>query len=95
MPYKKREVRGKLITKFHFEEVPGSKHEAVSFLFKGKKVATTRFSRKTKGSDIDDYLLKQMAIEIRVNTLNFFKGMIDCTNTKGDFLKRLQEGGFI
>lgn len=95
MPYQKRIIRNCLISKFGFEEVEGSRHEAVAFFYEGKKVATTRFSRKRKGNDIDNDLLGEMAKQIHVYTLNFFKGMVDCTQSRDAFIKRLKEGGFI
>jgi|GEM_PF-3627734 len=45
MPIEKRSLRQTLLTKFHFEEVPGSKHEAVALFIDDKKVATTRSNK--------------------------------------------------
>jgi hypothetical protein len=95
LSYSKREIRSTLISKFHFEEVDGSSHEAIAFFDNEKKVATTRFSRGRGGRDIGDALMFEIAKQIRVSTLNFFKRMIDCTRSHEDFIKRLKEGGYI
>jgi hypothetical protein len=66
MPMPSRDVRRMLMNKFDFEEVKGSKHDAVAFVFEGKKIATTRFSRAAR--DIGDSILKQMAKQVWART---------------------------
>ena len=94
MSMRKREIRRTLLRKFSFQEVPGSRHEAVAFYFGNEKIATTRFSRGS-GSDIGDDLLAVMAKEVRVCQLRFFREMIDCTRSYDDYVGRLREGGYI
>ena len=94
MPFPKREVKSQLLLKFEFVEVEGSNHEAVAFYYEGKKIATTRFSRGSN-QDIGDKLLKVMARQVRVETLNFFKKMIECTNSLEDYTERLRELSYI
>jgi hypothetical protein len=92
MPILKRDLRRCLIQKFGFEEVPGSRHEAVSLIVEGRKVATTRFSRS--GRDIDDSLLTLMARQIRVN-LSTLKQMHSCTVGLDEYLAHLERGGHL
>jgi hypothetical protein len=92
MPVKKRDLRQCLLQKFRFEEVPGSKHEAISLFVDNKKVATTRFSRCRK--DISDPLLMLIAREIWVQ-LGYLKEMYDCTKSRDDYLQYLQNSKHI
>ncbi|HNS45184.1 MAG TPA: hypothetical protein PKH37_08160 [Alphaproteobacteria bacterium] len=92
MPIKKHDLRQCLLQKFRFEEVPGSKHEAVSLFVDDKKVATTRFSRA--GKDISDQLLRLIAREIWVQ-LGYLKEMYDCTKSRDDYLQHLQNSEHI
>jgi len=94
MPISKARVRRQLLQKFGFEEVRGSRHEAIAFFYDGQKVATTRFSRGSR-REIDDDLLKVMAREVRVSNLSFFKGMIDCPKSLDDYIEKLKQGGYI
>ena len=94
MPLAKRKVKRQLLVELRFQEVQGSKHEAVAFFHGGHKVATTRFSRGS-GRELDDTLLKVMAREVRVFNLSFFKDMIDCPRTLDDYVKKLGEAGYL
>jgi hypothetical protein len=92
---KKRKIKRELMRKFRFEEVSRKRHQAVAFFYGGKKVATMGFSRSS-GTNIDDpALLGQMAREVRVGQLRFFKEMIDCTKSYEDYIDRLRQGGCI
>jgi hypothetical protein len=92
---KKRVMKQTLQGKFHYVEEPEAKHDRIAFYHNGKKVATTGFSRGA-GPDIGDpSLLAQMAKEVRVNQLSFFKRMIECTRSYDDYIKRLREGRYI
>lgn len=82
MPIPKDRLRTCLIGKFRFEEVPGSKHEALSLFVDGRKVATTRFSRSY--SEINDTILKMIAREIWVQ-LKYLKQMYECTKSRDDY----------
>ncbi|MBE3116480.1 hypothetical protein IMZ68_04680 [Candidatus Bathyarchaeota archaeon] len=94
MPLDKQLVRDTLLSKFKFEEVEGTKHGRIAFFYNNKKIATTGFSRGSR-KDLDDSLLGIMAKEILVLKLGFFKGMITCSNSRLDYLKVLNDGGFI
>jgi len=91
---KKQSLRNELKRKFDFQEVPGSKHEAIAFFYGGKKIATTRFSRGS-GKDLDNDILKLIAREVRVDKLSNLKEMIDCTKSQEDFLDILREKKFL
>ncbi len=88
MPIPKSKLRKCLIKKFGFEEVRGSKHEALALFIDGQKVATTRFSRSHK--EISDTILKMMAREIWVQ-LKYLKEMYSCTKNPDDYLTFLRE----
>lgn len=76
--------------KFGFEEVAGSKHEALSLIVGGRKVATTRFSRSWQ--DIDDSILRLIARELWV-TAKDLKQMCDCLISHEQYLQRLRNEG--
>jgi len=86
MPLTNKQVRQLLLQKFKFQAVEGTKHDAVAFSYGGKKVATTRFSRRS-GQEIGDTLLKLIAQQVQVDSLKFCKDMINCTNSYEDYLK--------
>lgn len=94
MALKRTEVEEKLLHKFGFEPVDGTRHDAVAFFYDGRKIATTRFSRGMKG-DVSPDILKAMAEEVRVVTLSYFKEMITCTKSKDDYIRFLREQGWI
>lgn len=99
MPYRKDNIISVLENKFGFSKVRNSgrnKHDRYAFYHDGKKIATTGFSRGArKNSNIDPALLTMMAREIRVQTLGFFRGMIDCPISLEEYLERLRNQGFI
>ena len=92
MPKAKRDLRRCLIQKFGFSEVAGSRHDAVSLMVDGKKVATTRFSRSVQ--EIDDIVLGLIARELWVN-LNALKRMCECTISRDDYLQMLRRAGHL
>jgi len=94
MPLERKLVREKLLEKFNFELIPGSKHERLAFYFNGIMVANTAFSRNT-GKDMSDDLLKCMADEVGVFKLGFFKNMIICKKNKEEYINELKSNGSI
>lgn len=92
MPISKRDLRRSLIKKFYFQEVPGSRHEAVALFVGDEKVATARFLRSH--TEISDNILTLIAREIWVN-LGYLKRMYDCTRSRQDYLDRLRETGHL
>lgn len=99
MPITREEIESQLSNKFHFQKVNGSgrnPHERWAFLYNGKKIATTGFSRACRNKDnIDDDLLLLMAREVRSQTLHNFKGMIICTISLDQYVEILREQRFI
>jgi len=92
MPIEKDALRSCLMRKFGFEEVEGSKHEAVALFIEGRKIATTRFSRSHR--NISDKILGLIAREIWVQS-GYFRQMYSCTKDPDDYLRHLQETGHI
>lgn len=90
MPIKKRDLRRCFLQKFGFEEVAGSRHEAVALIIGGRKVATTRFSRGHR--EIGDKVLTMIAREIGV-PLGYLKRMHDCTRDRSEYLSHLRNTG--
>jgi len=88
MAIPKDDLRRCLIGKFGFEEIEGTRHEAVSLIVDGRKVATTRFSRSHR--EIDDAILGLVAKELWV-TLGYLKRMYGCTRSREDYLKYLTD----
>ncbi|GEM_PF-3364209 len=92
MLIQKEDLRRCLISKFGFEEVAGSKHEAVLIFVGGRKVATTRFSRSQR--NIDDTIMKLIARQIWVQ-LGYLKQMYNCARFREDYLRHLVQNGHI
>lgn len=90
MPIKKLDLQRSLRQKFGFEEVAGTKHEAVALFIDDRKVATTRFSRGY--NEVGDRVIGFIARDLGVNT-GFLKGMHLCTNSAADYVRRLREAG--
>lgn len=95
MALDRADIEEKLLNKFGFETVPGSNHDAVAFFYENKKIATVRFSRGKKGSNIPDGILTMMSRQAQVNQLGYFKKMIQCTRSKDDYISLLKDRGFI
>ena len=87
MAIKKRDLYQCLLTKFGFEEVSGSRHEAVAIVVEGRKIATTRFSRA--GHEICNQILTMMARQLWVQ-LGFLKKMYGCSKDRDDYLDHLR-----
>jgi hypothetical protein len=92
MPITKRELQKSLSQKFGFQETPGSRHEALSLIIDGRKVATVRFSRSHR--DLSDRVLNLIARESWVN-LAYLKQMVGCTKSRAHYLTRLKEQGYL
>jgi hypothetical protein len=88
----KKKLRRCLTKKFGFEPVQGSKHEAVSLVIDGRKVATTRFSRSHR--EISDAILSRIAGQLWV-TLTYLKEMEGCTKGREDYLDHLRREGYL
>jgi len=87
MPINKLDLQTCLRTKFGFEVVEGSLHDAMALFYNGKKVATARFSRGQR--EIYDDILTIMARELFVN-LGYIKRMKGCTKSRDDYIAHLQ-----
>lgn len=92
MAISKNDLRKCLLKKFEFQEVSGSKHEAVSFFVHGKKVATTRFSRSHR--DLSDKILRLIARELWVQ-LSDLKEMYRCTKGPDEYVAHLKRNGYL
>ncbi len=91
-PIKKRDLQTCFKKKFGFDEMDGSKHEAVSLFIDEKKIATVRFSRSHRS--ISDTILSRIAKQCWVN-ITELRQMYDCTISRDDYLKLLEENGHL
>ncbi len=94
----KKKLRKALTGKFGFEPVEGTRHEALAFHYRGKKVATTRFSRGSRSGDIGPSLLRMIARQIRLESpgaLPTLYGMVECSESLANYLEKLKLGGFL
>lgn len=93
----KSRLKGSLLRKFHFQQVAGSKHEAVALVVGGRKVATTRFSRGLKSEALGPSLLSKIAQQIRLppGSLGMLHGMVDCSVGEDEYLAELRDGGYL
>lgn len=89
MTIPKKRLRRSLLTKFGFEPVKESRHEAVSLIVEGQKLATTRFSRGAD-RDLGPGLLKQMAKQLRLSRLAELHEMVDCTLDRETYLAKVR-----
>lgn len=85
-----RELEDKLRRKFLFEAGKGTKHESITLIVDGRKVATARLSRGHK--TISDSILTMIAREIGVN-LGQLKKMCGCTMSREEYLSHMRESG--
>lgn len=86
------EFNDALTDKFEFVEERRKKHDSLAFYFENRKVAVVLFSRGSKFKTFDDGMLSHIARnQLNVGTLNFLKGMVDCTRNLEDYVKRLKE----
>ncbi len=90
MPIPKEMIRARLIRKFGFVDVEGSKHEALTLYIDGHKVATTRFSRSHQ--EISDKILSIIARELWVQSKDL-RQMCECTKSRDDYLQHLEATG--
>ena len=98
MPYKKRDVEDKLLSKFGFLKCGSGRgrHQRLCFYVNDKKIASTGLSRGLKSnSDIDRDLIDILARELKAQTAGNVRGMIDCTVSKDDYIDILRTQGLI
>lgn len=96
-PITKSDLQHCLVRKFAFEPVPGSRHEGLSLVIAGRKVASTRFSRGHRGADLDPGLLRQIALQLRlqVEPLQKLYGMVSCSISRDDYIAALRDAGLV
>jgi hypothetical protein len=89
MPYKPREVASKLTAKFGFEPAPKSNpdHAYYSLKVPGVPVISTHFSHGNK--EIPRAIEQKICQQLRVRN-EFFHGMIDCSNSRDDYVEQLK-----
>ena len=90
MEITKKDLQSKLVTKFHFQTVDGSRHEALALFVDGRKVATCRFSRSHRS--LSRQVLTLIARELWVQS-GYLTRMYSCTIGRCDYLQHLQETG--
>jgi hypothetical protein len=90
MPHRFREVRDSLIDKFGFSVPTGrsSDHKWVELVIPGLPVIATRVSHGR--GEIGRKLEGKIARQVRVRN-QFFRGMIDCTNSSEEYQRQVRE----
>ena len=90
MPYKPKEVERKLQDKFLFS--PAKRHSVDHLWFElqlpGLPPILTRVSHSRK--EIRAKLEGKIARQLKVRT-RYFRGMIDCTNSRKDYYRQVQD----
>ncbi|HRO24584.1 MAG TPA: hypothetical protein PLR07_09860 [Promineifilum sp.] len=86
------EIARVLRRKFEFEDVKGKKKEIyLSLKLPGVEPVITHVSHpKSNRTTVGKVLESMMARQLRVET-PYFKGMIQCTNSRDDYYRRLEE----
>ena len=90
MPFKTRDVEDRLVGKFHFS-VYDKDHKVYELYINQRKVVTTKISHG--GREINDSILAQMAKQVGVKRLSYFKEMMLCTKSSDDYLQELKMNG--
>ncbi len=82
----------KNLSKKGFVLVPGD-HRYLEYVHKGKVVLHTKISHGSK-KDIDDYLIKQMSVQCRLDKKNFLD-LARCPLSKEAYHALLKEQGLV
>ena len=86
--------REKLIKGFRnkgFETENNPKHTILYFMHNGHKTPfKTHFSRGEHGRKVEEYLIDQMAMQLKL-TRDQFIGVYDCTYSKADYIIFVKE----
>jgi len=69
----------------------------MSLVIDGRKVASTRFSRGHRGVDLGPALLRQIAVQLRlqVEPLKKLHGMVSCSISRDDYIAALRDAGLL
>ena len=90
MPYKPKEVERKLRDKFAFSVAKehGFDHRWFELKLSGLPAILTKVShnRKEIGANLEGKIARQLRVRTR-----YFRGMIDCTNTREDYYRQVRE----
>ena len=90
MPYKPEEVERKLRNKFAFRSAKGHSvdHHWFELQLLGLPPILTKVShsRKEIGSTLEGMIARQLRVRTR-----YFQGMIDCTNSRNDYYRQVEE----
>jgi len=82
----------KNLKKKGFVEVPGD-HRYLVYVHDGKEVLHTKVSRGSK-KDLDDYLIKQMSVQCRLDKKEFLD-LAKCPMSKAEYYDRLKQQGLV
>jgi hypothetical protein len=85
---KQAEIMRQLVSKFHFDELPPSRHRRFRLSRNDEILATVEVIHSK--TDARDGLIASMAKQAGVNSFEFQK-MINCTMSEDQFLSRLEE----
>ncbi len=94
----KGELIDALVKKYGFERYRKGKrgsHEPYTLRIGGKKVATTRFSRQSHSYNIGKPLLRRIAVQLRLKSLETLLRMVACSCSKEEYLEILKAGGHL
>lgn len=68
-------------------------HKYLELFHNGKLILYTKVSHGSKG-DLDDYLIKQMSSQCRLNK-NDFADLVNCPLSAKQYLEKLEEQGLL
>jgi len=93
MPYKPKEVEGKLRDKFGFSPAKGHSldHHWFELQLSGLPPILTKVSHSRR--EIGPKLEGMIARQLRVRT-PYFRGMVDCTNSRADYYRQVREAPY-
>lgn len=83
---KQADVTSRLVHKFHFQEVAGSRHRRFHLIQDGRLIRSIEVPHSK--NDIGNGLIALMAKQARVNQAEY-RNMISCTMSEDDYLARI------
>lgn len=91
MTFKKKDIESKLVRKFAFREVRKTGHTFYTLHLEGlPKLRTHASGRHSRRTSVGRPLESEIAAQVGVR-VPFFRGMIDCSRSREDYYKELQD----
>ncbi len=86
-------IESRLLSKFEFHEAHGRSHDHkwYELILPGLPVISTKISHGK--NEVDKNIESKIARQLRVRT-QYFRGMIECTNSREDYYKQVKDAPY-